>query len=324
MAPRIPDGWDEGVQALHGHVLQSSGWSRVQERLGNRVVVGADRNWCWLGVVRCAGPFRYLYLPFGPTLRTPAALPAAIAVARARALAMGCAFVRFEPGEVDPAAVAAIGARRVHTRQYENTLVLRLDVDEPTLRRGLRSGHRSGINSAARRGISVERSGDPARMPEFTRLLRETEQQRGFFSFEDRYFGAVAAELLPAGEATLYFAHAEGATVAAALVFDFGPTRYYAFGATAAGARKLAPGPPLVWQSILDARDAGRTRFDLWGVAPPDAPRDHPWTGITAFKSGFGGEPRTYAGTWEITVRPVAARLFALVDAARRRVRRSA
>lgn len=321
-ASGIPEGWDEGVQSLHGHVLQSSAWARVQERLGNRVVVGADRNWCWLGVVRRAGPFRYLYLPFGPTLRTPAALPAAMAVARARAFASGCAFVRFEPGEVDAAAVIATGARRVHSRQYEDTLVLRLDIDEATLRRGLRSGHRSGINAAARRGISVEATHDPARMADFTLLLRDTEQQRGFFSFEDSYFDAVGAELLPGREATLYFAHADGAVIAGALVFDFGLTRYYAFGATASGARRLAPGPPLVWQSIIDARAAGKTGFDLWGVSPPDAPRDHPWAGITAFKSGFGGEPRRYAGTWEITVRPVAARLFAVADAARRRARR--
>ena len=322
-AAGAPEGWDEGVQSLHGHFLQSRAWARVQRRLGNRVVVGADRDWCWLGVVRRAGPFRYLYLPFGPSLRTPAALPAAIALARGRAFAMGCAFVRFEPGDVDPDAVAATGARRVHTRQYEHTLVLHLDVEEATLRRGLRSGHRSGINSAERRGISVERSNDPARMADFTRLLRQTEQQRGFFSFEDGYFDAIAGELLPGGDATLYFAHAERSIVAAALVFDFGSTRYYAFGATATGSRKLAPGPPLVWRSILDARDAGSTRFDLWGVAPPDAPADHPWTGITAFKSGFGGEPRSYAGTWEVTVRPMAARLFAIADSVRRRARRA-
>ena len=75
--------------------------------------------------------------------------------------------------------------------------------------------------------------------------------------------------------------------------------------------------PPLVWQTILDARSDGRTRFDFWGAAPPDAGPDHPWAGITAFKRGFGAEPETYAGTWEVAVRPIAARLFALVRAAR-------
>lgn len=313
----IPEGWDEGVIALGGHFLQSSRWARVQERLGNRVVVGAHRDWCWLGTVRQAGPFRYLYLPFGPSLRHASALAPALASARARAHRLGCAFVRFEPGHVDAADVAATGARKVKSRQYEHTLVLRVDVEEETLRRGLNSGHRSRINTAHKRGLRVVRTGDPKRMADFVRLLRQVEQRNDFFSYEDVYFDAIAEELLGAGDAWLYFAIAGDHDVAAALVFDFGPTRYYAFGATDTEARKLMPAPPLVWQAILDARREGRQRFDFWGAAPADAPSDHPWAGITEFKRGFGAEREEYAGTWELTVRPIATRLFRLARSAK-------
>lgn len=319
----LPLGWDEGVLSLGGHVLQSSGWAHVQARLGNRVVVGANRDWCWLGVVRRAGPFSYLYLPFGPSLRAAAALGDALASLRAEARQLGCAFVRFEPGDVAAADIVALGAQRAHTRQYEHTLVLQLDADEQALRGGLNSGHRSRINTAERRGLRIESSHDRGRMTDFVRLLRETEQRAGFFSFEDPYFDAVAQELLPTGDATLYFALAAGAPVAAALVFDFGPTRYYAFGATAADARKLMPASPLVWRAILDARSAGRTRFDFWGSAPPGAGPEHPWSGITAFKQGFGGRAQSYAGTWELVVRPVSARLFSLAYSLRREGRLS-
>lgn len=311
-APHLPEGWDEGVLSLGGHVLQSSAWARVQGRLGNRVTVGAARDWCWLGVVRTAGPIRYLYVPFGPTVRTPAALAAAVESAAERASRLGCAFVRFEPGTVDAATVAATGARRAHTRQYEHTLVLDLDVDDATLWRGVNKGHRSRINGAARRGLRIDRRNEPRMMADFVRLLRDTERRRSFFSFEDPYFTAIAEELLPTGEASLYFAVAGVTPVAGALVLDFGPTRYYAFGATAADARRMMPAPPLVWQAIRDARDEGRTRFDFWGAAPPDAGPDHPWRGITDFKAGFGGVPASFAGTWELTVRPLAARLYTL------------
>jgi hypothetical protein len=313
----IPDGWDEGVIALGGHFLQSSRWARVQERLGNRVVVGASRNWCWLGILRSAGPFRYLYLPFGPSLRSAPALPDALASARARAQKLGCAFVRFEPRTVDVAGIAATGARKVKSRQYEHTLVLRLDVPEEELRRGLNSGHRSRINTAGKRGLHVVRTNDPGRMADFVRLLRKVEKRNDFFSYEDPYFEAIAQELLVSGDASLYFATRGDADAAAALVFDFGPTRYYAFGATDTESRRLMPAPPLVWQAILDARRDGRERFDFWGAAPPDATPDHAWAGITDFKAGFGAERETYAGTWELTVRPLAARLFSLARGAR-------
>jgi lipid II:glycine glycyltransferase (peptidoglycan interpeptide bridge formation enzyme) len=314
----IPEGWDEGVLALGGHFLQSSRWARVQERLGNRVVLGAHRDWCWLGVVRSAGPFRYLYLPFGPSLRNPYALSPALESARRRAHRLGCAFVRFEPGRVDAADVAATGAKRVKSRQYENTLVLRLDVEEEALRSGLRSGLRRRINTATKRGLRVVRSNDPARMADFVKLLRQTEQRSDFFSFEDAYFEAIAAELLRSADASLYFTRAGEVDAAGALVFDFGPTRYYGFAATDGDSRTLIPAPPLVWQAILDARRDGRQRFDFFGAAPPDAGPEHPWAGTTDFKLGFGGQYETSAGTWELTVRPISARLFRLARSARR------
>ena len=309
---RLPQGWDSGVLALGGHFLQSSAWARVQARLGNHVTVDADRDWCWLGVVRRAGPLRYLYLPFGPSLRGPEHLGAAIESARRRAKRFGCAFVRFEPGDVDTQLVRATGARRVHTRQYDHTVVLSLTPGIDALRRGLKSGHRSGVNGAARRGLRIESSNDPARMPEFLALLRATEQRAAFFSFEDPYFDAIATELLPSRDATLYFAMHGDSAAGVGLMFDFGPTRYYAFGANADGARSLTPATPLVWQAIVDAKESGRTLFDFWGVAPPDAGRDHPWSGITYFKTAFGGERRSFAGTWELPVRPVLTRAFTL------------
>jgi lipid II:glycine glycyltransferase (peptidoglycan interpeptide bridge formation enzyme) len=300
--------------ALNGHFLQSAAWARVQLRLRNPVTVGADRDWCWLGVVRRAGPIRYLYLPMGPSLRGEAALGAAIVAAHRRAQRLGCAFLRFEPGPVSSAIVAATGARQVRPRQYQHTLILQLDRDDESLWRGVNSGHRSRINGAAKRGLRIERSDDPALMPSFVSLLRQTEHRKRFFSFEDAYFAAIADELLPTGAASLYFAVAGGTRVAAALVFDFGTTRYYAFGATSDVARKLMPAPPLVWRCITDARTEGRQRFDFWGSAPPGAGGDHPWAGITEFKRGFGGEPLTSAGTWEIPVRPVSAALFTLAQ----------
>lgn len=314
----IPEGWDEGVIALGGHFLQSTRWARVQERLGNRVVVGAHRDWCWLGVVRRAGPFRYLYLPFGPSLRNASALAPALESARERAQRLGCALVRFEPGVIDTGDVAATGARRVKSRQYEHTLVLRLDADEETLRRGLNSGHRSRVNTAEKRGLRVLRTTDAARMPDFVRLLRQVERRNAFFSYEDEYFDAIAQELFGSGDASLYFVTAGEVDAAAALVFDFGPTRYYAFGATNVALRNLMPAPPLVWQAIIDARREGRRRFDFWGAAPADAGPGHPWAGITEFKRGFGAEREDYAGTWELTVRPIPALLFGLARSARR------
>lgn len=209
-------------------------------------------------------------------MRSPEALDAALRSARERALRLGCAFVRFEPGQIDTATVACTGARNVRSRQYEHTLVLDLGADDAQLRHGLAGGHRSSINAASRRGLSTESSNDPNRMPEFLHLLRKTERRAGFYSYDDPYFAATADELVPSGRTTLYFAMFEGSAVAAAMVFDFADTRYYAYGAAESDVRRRSAAAPLVWQTILDARASAKRHYDFWGSAPPDSGRDHP------------------------------------------------
>lgn len=316
-SPVIPDGWDERVLALRGHFLQSAAWARVQGRLGYELDFASGRGWCWLGIVRPAGPLRYLYLPFGPNFADAAALGDALATARQRARSLGCAFIRIEPDSITAAQLGRLGARQVRSRQHQHTLVLRIDADDATLRRGLNSGHRSRINTAEKRGLTIVQVQAADDISAFVGLLRQTESRAGFYSHDDPYYRAIADELMPTGEASLYYAVHENRRVAGALIFDYGDTRYYAFAASDTQRRSVMPAPPLVWRTILDGRERGLRFFDFWGVAPPDQP-DHKWAGITEFKRGFGGELHARAGTWEVAVQPVRARLFSIAQALRR------
>lgn len=316
-ASATPDGWDQRVADLGGHFLQSAAWARVQAALGYEVSFASGPGWCSMGVVRRVGPFRYLYLPFGPSLQGAEQLPEALRAARTRARELGCAFIRLEPDAATPAELRRLGARPVRSRQHQHTLVLRIDVDDATLRSGLNSGHRSRINTAAKRGLVIEQVRDPSDIADFVALLRQTERRAGFYSHDDGYYQAIATELMPTGEASLYYAGVQRRRIAAALLFDFAGTRYYAFAASDTERRSLMPAPPLVWRAIVDGREKGMRWFDFWGVAPPGVP-GHKWAGITEFKRGFGGELHTRAGTWEVTVRPVSARLFSIARALRR------
>ena len=50
---------------------------------------------------------------------------------------------------------------------------------------------------------------------------------------------------------------------------------------------------------MSEAKAAGFKHYDFWGVAPSDDP-EHPWAGITRFKTGFGGRRESYLGAWEL------------------------
>ena len=65
--------------------------------------------------------------------------------------------------------------------------------------------------------------------------------------------------------------------------------------------------------AIFDAKEKGIKYFDFWGIAPDDAPSDHPWAGFTKFKKSFGGEAVHYAGTYDIILKPAKYKLYQFI-----------
>ena len=313
-----PD-WDERLLQLGGHFLQSRAWARSQSRMGTPTLYASGDGWMWLGVMHRIGPFRRLYIPYGPQVRDTDTLCAALGVAVSSARTHRCHFVQFEPWSRQTLDPARCGARRVRPRQAEYTRVIRLDVDEAQLRGALSKGHRSAITAAERKGIVVEPSSSPAAFNDFVHMLRDTSDRTGMPIYDDAYYRAIVDELGPTGEATVYVARHGDRAIGAALVLDLGDTRYYAFASSASDdeARRLGPGPPLVWRTMLDARAAGKNTLDFWGIAPPDEP-DHPWSGFSAFKRSFGGEVLRRNGTWDIPVNRAAYAAWQVAQAARR------
>ncbi len=298
--------WDSALLAMNGHFLQSAAWQRVQRALGYDVMWRRSDAWMWSGALR-AGRFpRYVYMPYGPALaaQPEEALESAAHAARHASLD----FVRAEPdGAGVVTALRTVRAVATHQIQPATTWVLDIDVAEATLRGGLSAGHRGAINAAERRGLTVRSSREPRDMTAFIQLQRRSS---GYTGRPAAYHRTVADVLMPLDAATLYVASAAGAPVAAAVAFDFGPTRYYAHAVSDPGAgRKLGAAAPLVWRMILDARTAGMRHFDFWGVVL-DAPDAHPWSGFSRFKMAFGGRAVRRAGTWDIPVRSTRYRLY--------------
>jgi hypothetical protein len=309
----FPDAeWDRELLALNGHVLQSSGWLQVQRALGHEVCWSRGDGWQWAGAIRHGVFPRYLYVPYGPagSGRTTGAFRDIVRAASRS----GLDFVRVEPTGNDAlAALDVAHARAARPVQPRCTWLLDLTVDEDALRAGLESGHRSRINAAPRRGITVRSSDDPDEVDIFLGLQRLAAGRSGFGGQSATYHHAVARVLMPLGMARLYVAEAEGAPVSASICFDFGPTRYYAFSASdPERGRKLGAGPPLLWTMILDARARGAATFDFWGVLCTDQP-GHGWTGFSQFKRAFGGRLLQRAGTWEIAVRRLRYRAFTVL-----------
>jgi len=309
----LPDeGWDARQRSRGGHMLQGRPWAQFQQTLGQQVVWAEGEGWSWLGSVNKGRGVSYLYSSYGPSVTSKEALVMALASLKAAAKALGLDFVRCEPIGLDEAVVAQTGLRRVKMVQPQHSLIVDLTKSEEELRAALSSSHRNTINGTERRELTLRASTDLTDLDAFLALTHATAKDRGITPHPDSYYRTMLEVLLPLGAAKLFLAEHEGRPVSVSIALDYEGTRGYAHTGNDPESRKLRATAPLVWAMMLDAKEQGMTRFDLWGIAPEGAPKGHPWAGFTEFKHAFGGTEIAYSGTWELPLNKAKYGLWSL------------
>jgi hypothetical protein len=305
--------WDQKLIDLEGHFLQSRAWAQFQTVIGREVYCGEGDDWCWMAVFRASKGIRYLLCSYGPVASSGKAFEKGFASLCAAAQEMGCDFVRFEPTKnITETRLKTLGARRINEVQPARTRIVDLTRGEAELRMDLSSGHRNLINGTEKRGISLRAGGVGDDIEEFLSMLQETARRSGVKFYPDWYYRKLIEVLLPLGSASFYMAEVGGKRVAGALFYDWQGRRYYAHaGAHQQLNREHKASVSLVWKAILDAKSKGYKQFDLWGVAPAGEP-DHPWAGITQFKTSFGGRTIEYAGSWDWPLKKAKYGLYGL------------
>jgi lipid II:glycine glycyltransferase (peptidoglycan interpeptide bridge formation enzyme) len=115
-----------------------------------------------------------------------------------------------------------------------------------------------------------------------------------------------------AEQAHLLLAEVEDETVAGLILFTFGPTAWYMYGASSDRHRKHMPNHLLQWEAIRRAKAAGCTLYDLWG-APDRMDESDPMWGVARFKLGLGGQLAQGLGAWDYPRNRATYRLYSTV-----------
>lgn len=93
------------------------------------------------------------------------------------------------------------------------------------------------------------------------------------------------------------------ADAAAAIVARNGSEAWYLFAASSAARREAAGPSAILYRALADCAETGIMRMDLLGVGPK-GDVDHPLSGLTRFKKGFGGRCMQRAGAWDYVLQP--------------------
>ncbi len=320
--------WAE-VQATHpeANFLQSPAWGVMNQLISHRVIIEKFPNhgWC-LMIVKAAKRGRYLEVPGGPLIDWQDSALVAQVFARLRAVAKRekCVFVRLRPQLLKSSENLALLAHQsaelapMHLHA-EHTVIIDLSRSEKELLGAMRRQTRYEVRRAAKLGLEVEWGTDAELYREFQKVQAATAARQHFVP---PGLKTLLAEREAFGqEARIYCAKTPaGERIAYGLILIDGREAEYFEAASTDLNRKLPGSYALQWQVMRDLKALGVEKYNLWGIAPPGE-KNHRYSGVTTFKTGFGGEIVEFVPAHDIVISHSRYLLDLAVEKARKKKR---
>lgn len=318
--------------------LQSPEWQKTNQLLGHKVIIEhfSDVAWC-LMIVKNAKRGRYLEIPGGPLLDWSDSSIVSRMFARIRQIAKRekCVFVRLRPQVLakDSKKLAGLDLRKAPMHLHaEHTVILELSKTEDELLSAMRRQTRYEVRRSEKLGLMAESSNSKKIFEEFHSVQAETAKRQNFvppdlatLMAEREAFGENAQIYkVTVGEATPEKAKNSdlkpGEAIAYGLILRSGDEAEYFEAASTNLGRKLPGAYALQWRAIRDLKKQGVKRYNLWGIAPAGQ-KNHRYSGVTTFKTGFGGEIVEFVPAQDIIIRPFRYAIDWLIEVIRKKKR---
>jgi lipid II:glycine glycyltransferase (peptidoglycan interpeptide bridge formation enzyme) len=318
--------WNDALRALpYAHILQSWEWGDFKQRTTGwtplRAAWQRDGQIVALASVgaRRAGGLTVMYAPKGPALAYHDAALAETVLFELERLARrrGALWLKIDPdlpaatgipGEADDtpdeagtAFMARLRARRwrfsADQVQFRNTITLDLTRSEDDLLAAMSQTTRRKVRIAEREGVSV-RPGTADDLPLLYQLYQVTGARDQFLIRPAAYYEDAWRSFIAAGLAQPLIAEYHGRAIAHVILFHFGRTCWYMYGASGDEHREVMPNYLLQWRAIQWAKAHGCAVYDLWG-APDVFDESDRMYGVFGFKRGFRGDVVRHIGAWD-------------------------
>lgn len=263
---------------------------------------------------------RYLSVSYGPLVTDKETLTLLCTELEKRAQEHSCSFIRFSPfwqkGQTIPGSKPApmhmlaehlwyLPLTQTDTWQQETEEVTPRTQEEIFMQ--LRKTTRNLVRRAERDGVTVKASRRPLEdLHLFLKLHEETRKRHQFTPYTDAFFHAQVAHFAKRNECTLYIATYNGEVLAASIHMHMAGETSYHHGASTHAYPKIPASYLLQWTAITDAIARGDRIYNFWGVAP-EGVKNHPFQGVTTFKTGYGGNLLELTHCMDV---PVSARYY--------------
>jgi len=282
---------------------------------------------------RSLGPGLSLaYVPWGPELPAGnishwAALKE-LAVSLKKLLPKNTVFIRFDPPwQIIPDSASSSSIPPPFIRagadiQAPDTVLIDLSCSMESIMEQMKPKWRYNARLALKKGVVIHKTGAEG-VGVFYNLLGETARRDGIAIHSMEYYRSLFEEAQSSPHSplpTLYLAGHDGDVIAGIITVFRGQEAFYLYGASSDKKRSFMAPYALQVKAMEDAKDAGCTEYDLFGIPPCDDP-DHPMAGLYRFKTGFGGRIVHRPGSWDYPCRPFIYHLFRSAETFRKNLR---
>ena len=193
----------------------------------------------------------------------------------------------------------------MHASAYEATWKLDLMLSEEELFKNMRKTTRYLIRQTMKnQEILIEKSKKLEDLDVYQKITKESAKRQKFTPFSFKYTKKEFEIFLKENQAILFLGKYKGQPVAGALVIFWSGIGFYHQAASFLKYAKLSIPYLLQWEAIKEAKRRGCFLYDFWGYTDPKKFPNHPWSGPTLFKMGFGGCKKEYLETQDFILSP--------------------
>lgn len=307
MQARILDQSEEGKwnDFVKNHPLsnihQYSAWGHFQAKISSRgkywiIVIEKDGK-IVAGTLfirhKIRGKYTWLYAPRGPLLNkeinADSQLNILLKAMSPIAQEQNAIFLRIDPYYHHGKSPINGFKFTKYGFQPQHTIILDISESEEDILKQMKPKGRYNIRLAEKKGVKIIKSNN---INAFFELLEETTERDAFHGHGVNYYNEML-QTLGEEHAALYLAEYDGEIIAGTMMTYFNDTATYYYGASGNKHRNVMAPYLLHWQAIKDAKNAGYSKYDLFGIAPENI-ENHPWKGVTEFKKKFGGKEYEY------------------------------
>lgn len=318
------------VASTTGSFLQSWEWGQWQESLGR----GVFRYWLLDESQKKIGSIQfikmplplgkyYLYAPYGPVLSEGENFKFKISNFKEEIQKQfpEAIFIRVEPKDLslipDPCLPDRqdLSFTKSPNIQPGKTLIINLSKSAEELLGQMHHKTRYNIRLAQKHGVEIKDEfditvGHGLFAKEAAGLIVETAARQGYKGHSAGYYERLVDFFAVQNRTDLslhiYKAIFQNKLLASAIMVDFGSVRVFLFGGSSDEHKNVMAPYLLHWRAIQDAKAAGLSFYDFWGVETSSGQT----AGFVRFKFGFAPQTalhlglKEYAGAYDMALRP--------------------